>query len=142
MRVSVLSMASRVLVVGLLLGSLSFAAGCRSSGGGGGEADSSSEAAPAKAEAPKGMAPPADHRMAKLALDMSPQQVQEIMGAPSGQARYPRGKAFAPFQYSNDSGWRSEYKYAGEGRIVFAEPRWGGAPKVIRVDYDPNEDGD
>ena len=73
--------------------------------------------------------------------DMSPQQVQEIMGQPGGQARYPSGKSFAPFQYSNDSGWRTEYKYKGQGRVVFADPRWGGSPKVIRVDYDPAEDG-
>ena len=132
--------ATGIAVAVLALGSGAVLSGCKSN-------DSASEKpAPAKAEpakpAPaKGATAPASSKLSKVANDMSPQQVQEIMGSPSGQARYPSGKSFAPFQYSNDSGWRTEYKYKGEGRVVFADPRWGGNPKVIRVDYDPSEDG-
>jgi YD repeat-containing protein len=138
------------LFASLVLGSAVLVS-CASDDGGATSAEpAKEESAPAKetakeqkAEPPKGVAPPAGSKMAKLANNMSPQQVQEIMGAPSGQTRYPTGKsfAFAPFQYSNDSGWRMEYKYKGEGRVIFAEPRWGGNAKVVRVDYDPAEDG-
>lgn len=129
------------LVVGLVLGT-GVLVSCRSNDAGQPAQPAPAQAAePAKAAPAKGVQPPAGHKMAKLQLNMSPEQVQEIMGAPSGQAQYPTGKSFAPFQFSNDSGWRTEYKYKGDGRVVFANPRWGGAPKVVRVDYDPTEDG-
>ncbi len=124
------------LVVALAVGAAGL--GCASGGSSGGE---QTAAEPAKAAPPKGVAPPADHRLAKVQMNMSPQQVQEIMGMPSGQANYPTAKAFMPYNYGNDSGSRVEYKYTGEGRVVFAVPRWGGNMKVVRVDYDPNEDG-
>jgi YD repeat-containing protein len=134
------ALATGLVVTGLALGSGLL--GCSSDGGSQQSAPAEKPAAaPAKAAPPKGAAAPAGSKLAKVTNDMSPQQVQEIMGAPTGQARYPSGKSFAPFQYSNDSGWRTEYKYKGEGRVVFADPRWGGQPKVIRVDYDPAEDG-
>ena len=63
------------------------------------------------------------------------------MGAPSGQASYPSAKTFNPYNFGNDSGNRVEYKYRGQGRVVFAVPKWGGNMKVVRVDYDPTEDG-
>ena len=31
--------------------------------------------------------------------------------------------------------------YVPQGRVVFAVPKWGGNMKVVRVDYDPAEDG-
>jgi hypothetical protein len=129
-----------VLTLALALGALPLLGGCRSDGSGDGDAQAS--ASSEAEEAPvKGAVPPADHRMAKLAIGMPIAQVEEIMGAPTDQSRYPTGKSFAPFQFSNDSGWRTEYKYAGEGRVVFAQPRWGGSPQVVRIDYDPAEDG-
>ena len=41
------------------------------------------EAAPAKAAPAKGVAPPAGHRMAKVKLGMSTNEVEEVMGSPS-----------------------------------------------------------
>ena len=73
--------------------------------------------------------------------NMSPEQVQEVMGSPSGQASYPSAKTFNPYNFGNDSGNRVEYKYKGQGRVVFAVPKYGGNMKVVRVDYDPAEDG-
>ena len=102
------------------------------------------DAKPAAAEKPaaaKGAAAPAGHRMSKLAANMSPQQVQEIMGAPTGEASYPSAKTFMPYNFGGDTGNRVEYKYKGEGRVVFAVPRYGGNMKVVRIDYDPTEDG-
>ena len=55
---------------------------------------------------------------------MTPEQVQEIMGSPNGQASYPTGKTFNPYNFGNDSGNRVEYKYKGQGRVVFAVPKW------------------
>jgi hypothetical protein len=129
------------LVVALLLGSLAALSGCRSGGAASGEAQTSAAEEPAAAAPAKGVAPPADHRMAKVAAGMPVAQVEEIMGAPTSQKSYITGKAFVPFNYGNDSGSRVEYAYQGEGRIIFAVPRWGGSLKVVRIDYDPTEDG-
>ena len=109
----------------------------------------SDDAPPAKAPAatvekpaaPKGAAAPGSSKLSKIENNMSPEQVQDILGQPSGQASYPSAKTFTPFNYGNDSGNRVEYKYKGQGRVVFAVPRYGGNMKVVRVDYDPAEDG-
>jgi hypothetical protein len=62
-------------------------------------------------------------------------------GRAERQASYPSAKTFNPYNFGGDSGNRVEYKYKGQGRVVFAVPRYGGNMKVVRVDYDPNEDG-
>ncbi|HKA15431.1 MAG TPA: hypothetical protein VKH41_10480 [Myxococcota bacterium] len=98
-------------------------------------------AAPAKAEPAKGNTAPASSKLSKVKNDMSPEEVQHIMGSPTGQANYPTGKTFNPYNFGNDSGNRVEYKYKGQGRVVFAIPKWGGNMKVVRVDYDPAEKG-
>jgi len=131
-----------ILAVALLLGALPLIGGCRSGGGGGGDAQAGAPSeAPAEAAPVKGAAAPADHRMAKVTIGMPVADVEKIMGAPTNQKSYITGKAFIPFNYGNDSGSRVEYAYKGEGRVIFAVPRWGGGLKVERIDYDPNEDG-
>jgi len=132
-----------VAMVGLALGSGAILGGCKSDDApaaqpAGAEAK---PAEPAKAVPVKGAAAPAGHRMAKVQMNMPPEQVQEIMGSPTGQSSYPTGKSFNPYNFGNDSGNRVEYKYKGEGRVIFATPKWGGNMKVVRVDYDPTEDG-
>jgi hypothetical protein len=127
-------------VVTLSLAAL-FLGACASGGSSSGTQASSGSSEPAKTAPPKGVAPPAGSKMAKLQLKMTPEQVTEIMGSPTGQKSYMTGKAFNPFNYGNDSGSRMEYAYKGEGRVVFAVPRWGGSMKVVRIDYDPAEDG-
>ena len=132
--------ATGVVMTGLALGSGTLFFGCKSD-------DSAQKpaaekpAAPAKAAPPKGASAPAGSKLSHVAQNMSPEQVQEVMGAPSGQASYPSAKTFNPYNFGNDSGNRVEYKYKGQGRIVFAVPKWGGNMKVVRVDYDPTEDG-
>jgi hypothetical protein len=96
------------------------------------------KAAPAK---PAASSAPASSPLSKVANEMSPEQVSQIMGSPSGQASYPTGKTFNPYNFGNDSGNRVEYKYKGQGRVVFAVPKWGGNMKVVNVVYDPSEDG-
>jgi hypothetical protein len=134
--------ATGVLAVALALGAGFLAAGCASNDSGAAPAKSEpAKAAPAKAEPVKGAAAPAGSKLGKVTNDMSPEQVQEIMGSPSGQASYPTGKTFNPYNFGGDSGNRVEYKYKGQGRVIFAVPRYGGNMKVVRVDYDPSEDG-
>jgi SmpA / OmlA family len=133
------ALATGVAVTGLVLGSGTVLTGCKSD-----DAQSAPAEKPAAAKAspakPAGNAP-ASSRLSKVASNMSPEQVQEVMGSPSGQASYPTGKTFNPYNFGNDSGNRVEYKYKGQGRVVFAVPKWGGNMKVVRVDYDPTEDG-
>ena len=135
------TLATGVAVVGLALGSGMLLSGCKSDDAGEQPAKAAPAATPAKAAPPKGAAAPASSPLSKVASDMSPEQVQEVMGSPSGQASYPSAKTFNPYNFGNDSGNRVEYKYKGQGRVVFAVPKWGGNMKVVRVDYDPSEDG-
>jgi hypothetical protein len=132
------ALATGVAVTGLVLGSGMLFFGCKSDDAAG---QKKPAAAPAKAAPTKGAAAPAGSKLSKVMADMSPEKVQEIMGSPSGQASYPSAKTFNPYNFGNDSGNRVEYKYKGQGRVVFAVPKWGGNMKVVRVDYDPAEDG-
>jgi len=137
------ALATGVIAAALVLGSGAVLSGCKSNDAAAQKPAVEKPAAKPEAAKPsaEGKPAPAGSKLSKVQTNMSPQQVQEIMGAANGESRYPTGKSFAPFQYSNDSGWRVEYKYKGQGRVVFATPRWGGNMKVVRVDYDPTEDG-
>jgi hypothetical protein len=136
------ALASGLAVTGLVLGSGVLTVGCKSNDSGSSKpAAEKPAAAPAKSAPAKGAAAPAGSKLAKVTNDMSPEQVQEVMGSPNGQASYPSAKTFNPYNFGNDSGNRVEYKYKGQGRVVFAVPKWGGNMKVVRVDYDPTEDG-
>src|SRR5262245_54320913 len=110
------ALATGVVVTGLVL-SLG-ALGCKSSGG----SEAPAEKPAAKPAAPKGAAAPAGSKLAQVTENMSPEQVQQIMGSPSGQASYPSAKTFNPYNFGNDSGNRVEYKYKGQGRVIFAVP--------------------
>jgi hypothetical protein len=134
--------ATGVAVVALALGSGALLSGCKSDdSAGAAEKPAAEKAAPAKPAPTKGAAAPAGSKLSKVENNMSPEQVQEILGAPSGQASYPSAKTFNPYNFGGDSGNRVEYKYKGQGRVIFAVPRYGGNMKVVRVDYDPAEDG-
>ncbi|MBM4335883.1 MAG: SH3 domain-containing protein [Deltaproteobacteria bacterium] len=99
--------------------------------------------APAKAEksakAPAKPAPPGS-KLAKVTNGMSEAQVIEILGAPTSQQNYMTGKAWIPYYYGSDTS-RLDYRYKGVGIVVFSRSRYSGGTKVIRVDYDPSEDG-
>jgi hypothetical protein len=129
--------ATGVAAVMLALGSGGVLSGCKSNDA----APAEKPAAPAKPAPVKGAAAPASSKLSKIENNMSPEQVQDILGQPSGQASYPSAKTFNPYNFGGDSGNRVEYKYKGQGRVVFAVPRYGGNMKVVRVDYDPAEDG-
>lgn len=133
--------ATGIAVVGLALGSGVLLSGCKSNDAEPAKAAPAAEKPAAKPAPVKGAAAPASSKLSKIENNMSPEQVQEIMGSPTGQSSYPTGKTFNPYSFGGDSGNRVEYKYKGQGRVVFAVPRYGGNMKVVRVDYDPTEDG-
>ena len=83
---------------------------------------------------------PSGSRLARIRLEMSESEVVEILGAPTSQDSYTTGKQWIPFYYGPDT-HRLDYKYRGEGVVVFGRNRYSGNTRVIRVDYDPAEDG-
>jgi hypothetical protein len=118
-------------------------AGCAKSGGSAAAAEpAQQEAAPAKPAAAKGVAPPANSKLAKVQKDMSPEQVRAIMGAPNNEKSYVTGKAFIPYYYGADAGTNTEWSYKGVGRVVFGVNKYTRNTRVIRIDYDPSETGD
>ena len=84
--------------------------------------------------------PPPSSPLSTVRRDMTHEQVEEIMGAPTAQTGYPTAGTYNP--YGSDSGNRVVYKYENEGRVLFAVPKYGGSMRVLRVDYDPTEDGE
>ena len=97
------------------------------------------QAAPAKPV--KGQAAPAGSKLAKVQMDMTPEQVRAIMGAPTHEKTYPTAKQFIPFYYGADAGVNTEWDYKGVGRVVFGVNRYTHVTRVIRIDSDPTETG-
>ncbi len=127
-------MKRRVLAVALI-GFLAVLGGCATSGGSG-EAGSSAEAT----GKPRGVAPPAGSPLSKVELGMSDTDVRKAIGEPTSSHSYMTGKSWIPFYYGTDT-TRSEWQYKGQGRVVFSRNQYTGGLKVIRVDYDPDEQG-
>ena len=88
--------------------------------------------------------PPAPPRspMARIHEGMTEREVEGILGPPDDSHAYITGKAFVPWYYGPDRSRFACY-YRGLGRVVFTGGnRWGlGGGRVIRVEYDPSEDG-
>lgn len=96
------------------------------------------QAALAQADTP----PPAGSAMAKITRGMPSEQVQEILGSPTSTNHYPTGKGWIPFYgWWGGDAYRTEYIYKGKGRVVFNQKPFSSRLKVIRVLYDPKEDG-
>jgi len=122
-------------------------AGCANQGGSSGTAAAPAQQAPAQKAAPaqpapaKGVAPPAGSKLAKVQKDMSPEQVRQILGPPTGEKSYVTAKRFIPYYYGADAGTNTEWAYKGIGRVVFGVNKYTGNTRVIRIDHDPSEDG-
>ena len=129
----------RIVFGSLLLGLLGFVLPACATGDGSSASTSGGEAA-APARAPQGVQPPAGHPLAKVHEGMAPSQVAEAIGPPTSEQSYQTGKAWIPFYWGSDLS-RTDWKYEGQGRVVFSHNRWSGSQRVIRVDYDPAEDG-
>jgi hypothetical protein len=102
---------------------------------------SGTAAAPAKPKVAKGVPAPAGSKLAKVQKEMTPEQVRTIMGAPNHEKSYPTAKAFIPYYYGADAGVNTEWAYKGVGRVVFGVNKYTNVTRVIRIDYDPSEDG-
>jgi len=127
-----------LITFSLLIGLVACASGGGSTSSEGSRAASSGSASAAKP--PKGVAPPASSKLAKVAIGMKPDQVKEILGEPSRQTTYMTGKMWIPFYFGPTH--QTDWKYKGEGRVVFVNNRWSGQiQNVTRIDYDPAEDG-
>ncbi len=94
----------------------------------------------AKAKAAEGVRPPAGTKLARVTDGMSEAEVISILGEPTSRQDYMTGKAWIPYYYGSDVS-RLDYRYKGVGIVVFGRNRYSGKTRVIRVDYDPNEDG-
>lgn len=127
----------------LALSLLTALVACASGGGSSTEASTASASASKSTAAPKppkGVAPPAGHKLAKVAVGMKADQVKGILGEPTTQTTYMTGKAWIPWYFGPTH--QTDWKYKGQGRVVFVNNRWSGQiQSVIRVDYDPAEDG-
>jgi len=129
-------------VVSLISFSLLIAlVGCASGGGGSSEGSSAAKSGSAAAtKPPKGVAPPAGSKLAKVSVGMKPEQVKEILGDPATQITYNTGKMWIPFYFGPTL--QTDWKYKGQGRVVFVNNRWSGQIQTVtRIDYDPAEDG-
>ena len=99
------------------------------------------QAAPAKPAPAKGVPAPAGSKLSKVEANMSPDQVRQIMGAPTSEKSYVTAKRFIPYYYGADAGTNTEWSYKGVGRVIFGVNKYSGTTRVIRIDYDPAEDG-
>ena len=124
----------------LVVSSALVLAGCAAGSGGGSTAQ-----APAAQQAPakpvKGAPAPAGTPLSKVQMDMSPEQVRQLMGAPTTEKSYVTAKRFIPYYYGADAGTNTEWAYKSVGRVVFGVNKYTGKTRVIRIDYDPAEDG-
>jgi hypothetical protein len=86
--------------------------------------------------------PPAGSPLAKVQRGMPDDQVRDLLGTPSSTNHYPTGKAWIPFYgWWGGDGYRTEWIYKGKGRVTFNQRPFSSRLKVIRVLYDPSEDG-
>lgn len=128
------------IALGLSLAALGLG-GCANRGAGDGAAAPAQQAAPAQPAPAKGVPAPAGSKLAKVQMDMSQEQVRQIMGAPTREKQYVTAKRFIPYYYGADAGMNTEWTYKGVGRVVFGMNKYSGKTRVIRIDYDPSEDG-
>src|SRR5262245_24941655 len=81
--------------------------------------------------------PPASSKLAKVKVGMNDVDVRKAMGEPTTSKSYMTGKQWIPFYFGPDTG-RTDWKYKGQGRVVFSRNRYSGGLTVIHVTYDPH----
>lgn len=87
-------------------------------------------------------APPAGHPLAKITRGMADAQVNELLGSPTSTNTYPTGKQWIPgYDWWGGDAYRTEWFYKGKGRVVFNKKPFASRLRVLRVIYDPKEDG-
>lgn len=83
---------------------------------------------------------PQDTRFARLRLGMTKQDAEALLGLPDHSLHYANDGARIPFYASDDSS-RWETSYRGQGRLLFSGAWLTGEVRLIRIEYDPREDG-
>lgn len=85
-------------------------------------------------------AAPPGHPFAVVEQGMATGDVRTVLGKPSSLRRYPTMWTFVPF-YTGSEERRTVWSYSGQGRILFGDHPRSGELEVIRVEFDPDEDG-
>jgi hypothetical protein len=78
---------------------------------------------------------PQNSKFLLINISMSKNQVNDLIGYETDMSMDATAKAYNPFYYGTDI-TRTILYYKGEGRIVL-----DGDDKVIKIEYDPQEDG-
>lgn len=77
-----------------------------------------------------------------IKIGMSMDEVNAIMGAPTGTYSHQTGKAWRPFNFKGEDVMRQVYLYKGKGRVVFSqESVYQSVWRVLEVQLNPSETG-
>ena len=77
-----------------------------------------------------------------IRVGMSQQEVNDLLGPPTGQSQRMTGKQWQPFNYGARDLQRMNYLYKGVGHIEFSlKSAYEGVFRVIAVTPDPKETG-
>jgi hypothetical protein len=86
------------------------------------------------------LAAPPGHPFAAVEVGHAPPEVRTILGPPTSLWRYPTLWTFVPFYFGSDER-RTVWRYQSQGRILFVDHPRTGELEVLRIEYDPREDG-
>lgn len=89
---------------------------------------------------PVPVAIPEETRFSLLRIGMTKQDAEALLGRPDSSLHYANEGARIPFYASDDSS-RWETFYRGQGRLMFSGAWLTGEVRLIRIEFDPEEDG-
>jgi hypothetical protein len=81
---------------------------------------------------------PSGSPLAKVLAGMTADDVREVLGDPDDRHHYLTAKAWIPF-YTGSDAQQIDWRYSGQGRVVFSMDRRTGVLEVLDVRYDPGE---
>jgi hypothetical protein len=85
---------------------------------------------------------PEGHPFAKIEAGMVQEQVRDILGEPTSRFNYTPGTRWIPWNMAmGRDQQRYEWYYKGSGVVIFSSRGYWAGITVLRVDYDPSEDG-
>jgi len=75
-------------------------------------------------------------------VDMSMQEVVDLMGPPNATTQYQTGKAYIPFNFKGGDLVRTVHLFRGQGRIIYStRSHYDTTLRVIEVQVNPDESG-
>lgn len=90
---------------------------------------------------PVPVAVPDNTRFSRLRIGMTKQDAEALLGRPDAALHYANEGARIPFYASDDSS-RWETFYRGQGRLLFSGAWLTGEVRLIRIEFDADEDGE